>query len=222
MSDTKKEITSSSSDKKIDNTESNEQAARRFLTTSSSLSIDPRTLLRDLDKSIKKYNTAENKNDAEKELLTKMNEALPVVALDTHYALAAATIEDLRPFAIDFANQLVTEYECKTATEKALAEAIAAAYIRILEFTGYMTRMVRDKHCSMILSGTYKVASQELDRANRHFLNAVATLKQLKTPVMNIQVKATNAFVAQNQQVNTTSPESSTGNEKVYETVDPK
>ena len=75
---------------------------------------------------------------------------------------------------------------------------------------------------SDILNGAYKVASQELDRANRHFINAVATLKQLKSPTMNIQVKATNAFVAQNQQVNTASPEPSVGNEKVYETVEPK
>ena len=199
-----------------------EQMARQFLAESTTLPIDPHILLQNLGLVIKKFHDAEDKGDVGKELLEKLNEAISIVSLDSHYGLAKATIEDLRPFAIEFSRQLVAEYDCITPTEKALVETIAAAYIRILEFTGYMTRMTRDERCSMILSGAYKVASQELDRANRHFINAVSTLKQLKSPTMNIQVKATNAFVAQNQQVNTASLEPSVGNEKVYETVDPK
>ena len=184
--------------------ELNEQVARQFLREMTNVSCDPHVLLQDLDKSIKEYRSGKSKDGKkeEKGLLEKMNAAMPIIALDTHYALARATIEELRPFAIDFANQLVAEYECKTPTEKALAESVAAAYVRILQFTGVMTRQVRDEHCSMILNNFYKVASQELDRANRHFISAISALKQLKAPPMTVQVKATTAFVAQNQQLN--------------------
>ncbi len=184
-----------------------EQAARSFLKESANAGCDPHVLLLALDKSIKQYNTDKDKKAAEKQLVEKMNEAMPVVALDTHYILARGVMEEIRPFVIDFANQLAAEYDCKTPTEKALVEIVTAAYARILQFTGVMTRQVRDEHCSEILSNFYKVASQELDRANRHFTNALGTLKQIKSPAMTVQVKATNAFVAQNQQVNATSPD---------------
>lgn len=199
-----------------------DDATRQFILDYTVSPIDPKLLLRNVYRAAKRYNANQDNQELKKQLLARVTEALPVVATDSHYALARATIEELRPFVIEFANQIIAEYDCKTATEKALAETIAAAYIRILEFTGYMTRMVRDKYCSMTLSGAYKVASQELDRANRHFINAIATLKQIKTPAMSIQVKATNAFVAQNQQVNVASHEPSVGNEKIYENVNPK
>ncbi len=200
----------------------NERAARNLLMDPSVMPITPHALLQEVDKISKKYRESKNKKDLEKELIEKINAALPVVALDTHYALARAVMEELRPFAIEFSNQLIEEYNCKTPTEKALVETIAAAYVRILQSTRVITGQVRVDHCSPALNDHYRVASQELDRANRHFINAIATLKQLKSPAMTIQVKATNAFVAQNQQVNATSPDLSAGNEKkTYETVGP-
>lgn len=162
-----------------------------------------------------------------KALTDRLNEeiglAMPLIALDTHYELANSVMEDLRPFVIDFTNQLIAEHECKTPTEKALAESVAAAYARVLQSTNLITRSRRDTHCSEILTNFYKMVSQELDRANRHFITALTTLKQLKSPTLTVQVRANTAFVAQNQQVNATSPDASVGSEKkVYETVDPK
>ncbi|HBK35026.1 TPA: hypothetical protein DDZ01_03470 [Candidatus Uhrbacteria bacterium] len=200
-----------------------EQDARKFLKESASAACDPQALLLAIDKGLERYKTDKDKKAAEKQLMEKINEALPVIALDTHYILARGVMEEIRPFVIEFANQLTAEYDCKTPTEKALAEVVTAAYARILQFTGVMTRQVRDEHCSDILSNFYKVASQELDRANRHFTSALATLKQLKSPAMTVQVKATNAFVAQNQQVNATAPDPSEGNKKkVYENIESK
>ena len=199
-----------------------QESAREYLRAAASAGCDPEALLLAIDTGITEYMKDKSKT-SEKELLAKIQEALPVIALDTHYILARGVMEEIRPFVIEFADQLTIEYDCKTPTEKALVETVAAAFARILQFTGVMTRQVRDSHCSEILNGFYKTASQELDRANRHFTTALATLKQIKSPAMTVQVKATNAFVAQNQQVNTTSPDQSADNpKKVYETVDPK
>ena len=201
--------------------ESDEEIGRKFLNRYINVPCDPKILLQNLSKIIKEYDVAENKKGLEKQISEKANEALPVIALDTHYILARAVIEEMRPFAIEFANQLTVEYECKTPTEKALVETITAAYLRILQFTQVMTRQMRDEHCSLISNGFYKVASQELDRANRHFISAVATLKQIKSPPVTIQVKATTAFVSQNQQINATTSNPTTNNPKtVYEIID--
>lgn len=50
--------------------------------------------------------------------------------------------------------------------------------------------------------GYYSILSKELDRANRHFLSAYQTLIYLKQPPLKVQVKTTNAFIAQAQQFN--------------------
>lgn len=98
------------------------------------------------------------------------------------------------------------EYDCKTASEYALAELVASSYVRSLEtsqeliscrdqINGIIGLREKTEYCSML--------SKELDRANRQFTNAILTLKQLKTPSMTLNVKAKNAFVGQNQQFNT-------------------
>ena len=44
--------------------------------------------------------------------------------------------------------------------------------------------------------------SKHIDRANRQFITALTTLKQIKMPSLAISVKTKAAFVAQNQQLN--------------------
>ena len=44
--------------------------------------------------------------------------------------------------------------------------------------------------------------SKQIDRANRQFLSALTTLKQLKTPSIEMNIKTNTAFVSQNQQIN--------------------
>lgn len=41
-----------------------------------------------------------------------------------------------------------------------------------------------------------------LEREQRMYLNTLQTLQALKSPPINISVKANNAFIAQNQQFN--------------------
>jgi len=163
---------------------------------------DPLNPLKALHTSIEDWKNSKNKEETIEHVYVKIAEAQSIVSLDTHHSLARSLLKELRPLAIEFSNQLIVEYDCKTASEKALAEIAVAAYIRILQFTEIMTRQARNEQCSPTLNEFYKSASQELDRANRHFLTAITTLKQMKSPVITVQVKATTAFIAQNQQIN--------------------
>ena len=60
--------------------------------------------------------------------------------------------------------------------------------------------------------------SKQMDRAHRQYLSALMTLKQLKAPAIEMNIKTKNTFVAQNQQINATQPTESNKNE----TIDPK
>lgn len=156
------------------------------------------------------------------QLQEELRQALPIIALDTHHFIAEIVSERYRPFAITFTNQLIEEYQCKTPSEKALAQNIAGAYVRILELSNSTTSMTRADTISQTKNGLYAVLSKELDRAQRHFTSSLLVLKQMKSPSLEVNIKARTAFIAHNQQVNATSPDAKTGNEhRVYETVGP-
>lgn len=135
----------------------------------------------------------------------KLLAANMVFALDSHYLAVMTTDKKLRPFVLEFCNQLVKEYNCKTHSEKALAELAVNAYARIIAYSQLM-RMMRDPQNIGSLShekiGFCSMMSKELDRTNRQFITALITLKQFKMPPLQVNVRTESAFIAQNQQLN--------------------
>ena len=108
----------------------------------------------------------------------------------------------IRPMVIRPAD--VAEYNCTTASEKALAEVVVSAYARILECSQTMQDIALVKYSTNILNGLYAVISKELDRAHRHFITSLTTLRQMKAPQIDVRVNAKTAFIGGNQQFNTT------------------
>jgi len=132
-----------------------------------------------------------------------LNEASMILGLDNHQALAWGIKEEYRPLAIEFANELAKEYQCKTPSEKSLSQVVVNSYIRLFDDSrrydgcadaGEYLSEARTKHLAML--------SKQIDRANRQFLNALMALKQLKNPPIQVTVKTNTAFIAQNQQLN--------------------
>ncbi len=145
--------------------------------------------------------------------------ATMILGLDNHHALIMAVKEDYRSLAIEFANNLNKEYVCNTPSEKALSQVAVNAYLRLLDDArrynncsdaGEYISEVRTKHLAML--------SKQMDRANRQFISALSSLKQLKNPPMEFTVKAKTAFISQNQQINTDVKST----QPPYETNEPK
>lgn len=132
--------------------------------------------------------------------------ALMVYGLDTHFPLSETIDKEYRPQVIEFSRQLIREYDCKTSGEKALAETVVSAYARILKYSRCLNGALAGESTQIGKQHIeyYLMLSKELDRANRHFIIALTTLKQFKVPSLEISVKAKTAFVAQNQQINAT------------------
>lgn len=164
---------------------------------------EPNNILKELDNKLtgltgKKIDFTKDKN-----LQKLLRNAGMILGLDNHHALIGAMKEDFRPLAIEFANTLAKEYDCKTPSEKALSQIVVNSYIRLLDDsrryndcsdTGEYLSEGRTKHLAML--------SKQMDRANRQFLSALTTLKQMKSPPIQISVKTNTAFIAQNQQLN--------------------
>lgn len=110
--------------------------------------------------------------------------------------------EGLTALMLDFSRQLFQEYDCKTVSEKVLAQVAANAYVRVLESSKAIDQGVHGRYFGGNMAHYYSMASRELDRASRQFIFALATLRQLKSPMPDIKVIAKNAFVAEKQQFN--------------------
>jgi hypothetical protein len=78
--------------------------------------------------------SGKNTDKALEEVQVKINsyseQALMTLGLDNHYVLADSVSEHLRGLAIETARQIEKEYDCKTPSEKILAEMVSSAYVR--------------------------------------------------------------------------------------------
>ncbi|MBI2414373.1 hypothetical protein HYV31_00805 [candidate division WWE3 bacterium] len=176
----------------------------------------PRKLLVDLDTAYKAYNEVKGTKkaeDAEKTLNNVYNDAVYAYSLDNHVAITGSVTKTYRPLVVGMTEQLMAEFDCKAPHEKALAELIASSYARYIQFTSFFNNAQNIDYLSTEKTNYYTMFSKEADKAHRQFTNALMTLKQIKTPVPTVNVMAKNAFVAQNQQLNTF------GNEKQKEIV---
>lgn len=129
--------------------------------------------------------------------------------------------------ATEFGIQLYKEYNCQTASEKALAQTVVIAFEHILDYSRRLHSMlettgrmqVMDIKTYPLILKRIQIIGLELDRANRQFLTALQTLKQIKAPQLEVNVKTKTAFVAQNQQFNVENKPGKGEEEKQNETI---
>ncbi len=152
------------------------------------------------------YGNEQEKKEATEKLGKKALEVMMALETDTHWALMESFYSQYRGLAKEFSSQLIKDYDCNTIAEKALAEIIANAYIRIIDNSRRLNNQLGDPDGGQPITENrtkyLTMLSKQVDRTNRQFLSALVTLKQLKMPAIEMNIKAKTAFVAQNQQIN--------------------
>lgn len=185
---------------KTQNVATRDNQAMRDWVVAISLFNNTDLLLANISKEVK-ANNGEIKG-LSKEFYTNLKKAGLALGLSTHILVTETVREDYRIFLVEMIKDIECEYGCKTTIEKALAETIASSYVRTLEYSRDLILYTKDNNLTHEKNGYYNILSKEIDRAHRIFLNASMTLKQLKSPSMEINVKARTAFISQNQQFN--------------------
>lgn len=132
---------------------------------------------------------------------TNSYKAMTLFELDKGLLMLSAIPDRFRVFALEFLKNLQKEYECKTPSEKSLAEVAVLNFIRVL-VSQFKINDYLDK-CSVtsIGVGYLNVMSKELDRAERHYLTSLQALRMLKTPLLTMNIKTNTAVLGQNQMV---------------------
>lgn len=137
-----------------------------------------------------------------KEFKEKSLELLRILESESHVSLMESFTPNYRMLAQEMTSQLIEEYQCANEAEKALAEIITNAYVRVLDNSRRLNNELECRDITPNRNTYILMLSKQVDRANRQFLSALLTLKQFKAPIIEMNVKATNAFVSQNQQIN--------------------
>ena len=163
------------------------------------------------------HGNEKEQKEAREVLNTRVLEIMRALENDTHVVLMESFNHEYRGLAKEFSTNLIKDYDCNTYAEKALAEIITNAYIRILDNSrrlnndiggpGLPINDIKTRYIAMI--------SKQIDRASRQFITALTVLNQMKTPFIEVNIKAKTAFVSQNQQVNLTNNQDINQNENV-------
>ena len=181
------------------------EEVKEFLQPRMNIRSDPEYLFGEVADILPKLYTGNKKDQAEvrKLLQEKSSELSMALGLTNHYHLTQAVRKQYRPLVLSVVQQIEKEYNCTTASDKALAELAALAHVSVIESQRRTTSIFNCLEEVDDPSTRYiAVLNKQTDRANRQFITAITTLRQMKQPQMQVNIKTNNAFVANNQQVN--------------------
>jgi hypothetical protein len=148
--------------------------------------------------------TEQEKNQAKDEISCRSEEAIMALGLTNHYHLIPTADRQYAALALSMTRQIEKDYDCKTAAEKATAEVITMAYIKMVDSSRMFSDWSENKGALKMRDriGYLEVMSRQTDRACRQFIAGLAILKQMKQPPLEVTIRTKNAFVANNQQIN--------------------
>ncbi len=145
-----------------------------------------------------------DKDEEQRELQEPALSAMFALEVETHVALMDSFNEKYRGMAKELCAQIIRENNCSTHMEKMLAETIAGSFVRYIDSSKRYNSYVPGDSTSSEQNHLLAVMSKQIDRAHRQFLSSFAMLRQIKQPQLEVNIRAKNAFVAGNQQINAT------------------
>lgn len=159
----------------------------------SSTGFDAWYILQQADKEMKDFKEP-------KEIVSNTNyyKAMTLFEFDKGVLLLNSIPELHGVFALEFSKNLQAEYNCKTPSEKSMAEVVSLNFVRILETQRKIKNAlgsIKTRYDVQYLA----VLSKELDRAERHYLTSLQAIKMLRSPAFEVNIKTQTAVVGTNQ-----------------------
>lgn len=169
----------------------------------SKTAVDPDIVLQEADKEVRDNPSNKLATSFESNIF----KAMTLLEFENGLLMASAIPEQYQTFGVDMLRQLQQEFHCESVSEKATAELTAVNYIRTLEIQHRITRYLAMGTLTDTGVRYLAIMSKELDRANRHYLASVQTLKMMKQSPLQLNIKTDTAIIGQNQVVQANSHE---------------
>ncbi len=159
---------------------------------------DPDVLLDQIGILLKKHYLG--KKSKKKQIDELFHDFSNIFGLDTGYTVAFCHKKEYRPMAIQFARDIIKEYQCTTSIEKAMANNIALSYTKIIQYSRILSQCSSSESVNKLSIQYCYLISKEIDRANRQFNSSLSLLQQIKSPSIDIKIQSKNAFVSEKQE----------------------
>jgi hypothetical protein len=173
------------------------ETAKEFILRNSRLLSDPDILAQEFEtKHIPEY--TKNKKIG-KGMNKRMEKLFMAYGLDTHMPIVDVVHDKYKQLTLQLSRDLTSEFDCQKPSEKILVHLVVNSYIKVIEFSRRFKNYFDSAELDHISNEYYSMLAKEIDRANRQLITALTTLKQLKSPALNITVKADAAFMAEKQ-----------------------
>ncbi len=166
------------------------------------IACDPSLVLRRADEEIR-----DQKGEQATSSESFIFKAMTLCEFDNGVLLTTAVPEQYKTLAINMSCNLQKEFSCQSSAEKALVEVVTINYIRTLDIQRRINNYLEKGSITDIGVKFLNVMSKELDRATRHYIQAVEALKTFKQPATNLKINANTAVVGQNQLIQTVNKE---------------
>jgi len=162
------------------------------------LESDPVGLLLRFSKEIlPKLETGEKTSKEDDEKVLQLSHAF---SIETGHALIEGVGEKYRPLTLQLKRDLEKEFDCKTTSEKLIADMAAMSYVRKMTFSNKLTS--NQTYLGSDQEGYRNFLSREIDRSHRQFLSSLEILRCQKHPALKVNVKTNTAFFGEKQQFN--------------------
>lgn len=142
---------------------------------------------------------AKEKDYSVMEFNSNTHKAMTLYEFENGVLMVMTIPESYRTFALNFSRNLQKEFDCKTPSEKSLAEVTTINFIRVLDIQQKIKSYLEMKTINQNGIGYLNIMSKELDRAERHYLTSLQSLRMVKTPQLEVSIRTQNAFVGNNQ-----------------------
>lgn len=168
--------------------------------------IEPQSINRKVNKIFERIDNSKFQKEpllSQSELQT-LDQFIKMHEFEKHLLLTESLPSKFSSLAIKMAKSIIAEYKCSTSLEKSLVELIVNSFCRSLYLSSILVVVLEQKTVQIEQNfiNYYKFIGKELDKANREYLTAITTLYQLKTPNIQLNLKADTAILGQNQQFN--------------------
>jgi hypothetical protein len=194
-------VASKKTDKNIQNITTDAEKRDMLVRSFAIPDLDPKHVL---PEAYDKLISGKKKPSSEGEKRELMEKVAYTLGFENDYVMVETVDDKYRGMAIEMRRQLIKDFDCKTYAEKVLVDTIVSGYVRTIRCAKSFNNCTHDEFLSSYKNQYMGNISKEMDRAQRQLMAAYQMLINLKRPPLKVQVKAKTAFVAQNQQLNTT------------------
>lgn len=129
----------------------------------------------------------------------RVQQVMRTLEFEKGHFMISALSEDYRSFGLEFFRDMQDEHECKTPTERSLAESISLGFMQTLFIQMKMRDYLDLKTISDRGVKYLNFLSIELDKAHKRYLSSLQTLTNIKNPQTEMNVRAQTAIIGNNQ-----------------------